>query len=94
MISPDLNFSECPSHKWGPHCRHKCKCRNGAKCDSHTGQCACTPGWKGQQCEQSCDQGFYGDECQQKCDCLNGGTCEPVTGDCTCAAGFQGTRCV
>ncbi|XP_031561807.1 uncharacterized protein LOC116297674 [Actinia tenebrosa] len=84
---------DCPSHKWGPHCRHYCLCQNNAKCSPHTGICMCTPGWKGQYCNKTCDQGYYGDKCQHQCMCLNGATCEPVSGNCSCAAGYQGQRC-
>ena len=71
---------ECPSHKWGLHCRHDCMCQNGAKCDSRNGSCSCTPGWQGIFCEKPCDQGYYGDKCLKQCRCLNGGPCDPVTG--------------
>ena len=88
----DHFLPECPSHKWGPHCHHDCKCQNGAKCDSRTGSCSCTPGWQGVVCEKPCDQGYYGDKCQKQCQCLNGGTCDPVMGNCTCRPGYTGKR--
>lgn len=53
---------------------------NGAKCDSRTGACYCTPGWQGQSCEKPCDEGFFGHRCQQQCLCLHNATCGPITG--------------
>lgn len=41
----------------------------------------------------ACSPGFYGDGCNQSCSCRNNGTCHPASGQCSCTAGWTGPTC-
>ncbi|XP_066269326.1 angiopoietin-1 receptor-like [Branchiostoma lanceolatum] len=42
----------CPTNKWGQNCEEDCPaCYNGGQCDHNTGECACAPGFMGNNCE-------------------------------------------
>ena len=45
-------ISACPQGFYGPYCRDKCDCVNGAKCDARSGRCICKPGYGGEKCEK------------------------------------------
>ena len=47
-------------------------CKNGGRCEPHTGQCLCPPGWKGIHCQNSCGLDKYGLDCTQQCNCSLG----------------------
>lgn len=84
----------CPSHKYGPHCRHYCKCHNEAKCDSKEGTCSCTKGWSGTYCNISCTDlpgKTFGENCSKNCTCESNnveGRCDIKTGKCFCKPGY------
>ena len=61
-----------PDGNWGTDCSRPCPCRNGGRCEPHTGQCLCPPGWKGIHCQNSCDQDKFGLDCIQQCNCSLG----------------------
>lgn len=98
---------ECPEGKYGAGCRGVCLCKNNATCDSFTGECDCTPGWRGQYCDKVCADGYFGSKCKQQCRCgannkeslkLDDSTlifskCNPTTGECQCKAGWTGADC-
>lgn len=44
----------CSSGTWGLGCNQTCLCANGAACDPIDGICTCSPGWRGQHCDESC----------------------------------------
>lgn len=44
----------CSSGTWGLGCNQKCLCANGAACDPVDGICTCSPGWRGEHCDESC----------------------------------------
>lgn len=44
----------CPSGTWGLSCNQTCLCGNGAACDPVDGICTCSPGWRGEHCDESC----------------------------------------
>ena len=67
---------ECRSNRWGKDCRNNCYCSNGAACNSKTGECNCTEGWKGDFCIQQCGEGEYGRNCAQECKCQNDAKCD------------------
>jgi len=84
----------CPDGNWGTDCSRPCPCRNGGRCEPHTGQCLCPPGWKGIHCQNSCDQDKFGLECTQQCNCSLGQRCHHVSGECLpCSPGTYGARC-
>ncbi|GFV24230.1 platelet endothelial aggregation receptor 1, partial [Trichonephila clavipes] len=83
----------CAKGTWGLYCKETCTCKNEATCLPDTGQCLCTPGWKGGNCELPCSSDYYGQECKQKCECENGAACNPVDGSCTCTPGYKGKKC-
>lgn len=45
-------FSVCSPGTYGPECRLKCHCQNGASCNRFHG-CKCPAGWHGLNCEKS-----------------------------------------
>ena len=47
-----ITFPACPQGFYGPYCRDKCDCVNGAKCDARSGRCICKPGYGGEKCEK------------------------------------------
>lgn len=46
---PTCNEVGCPGGNWGPDCSEECLCENGARCEPHTGQCLCPPGFTGER---------------------------------------------
>lgn len=84
----------CPGGKWGPDCSKDCPCKNGGRCEPHTGKCLCPPGWKGVHCQNQCGADSYGLECTQKCQCAVGQRCHHVSGECLpCSPGTFGPKC-
>ncbi|KJH43523.1 EGF-like domain protein [Dictyocaulus viviparus] len=83
----------CPDGRWGPGCKEKCRCANGARCDPSTGECKCNLGYTGTTCEESCPSGKYGLNCTLDCECHGSARCDPVQGCCDCPRGRYGTRC-
>jgi hypothetical protein len=47
---------------------------------SETGQCFCSAGWQGLQCDRPCDENRFGKDCSKSCNCSNHGACEPSNG--------------
>lgn len=71
------------------------KCEVGFKgkiCDRCM-TCDCPPGYKGNNCDELCEEGRYGINCHQICSCENNATCSPFDGTCTCLAGWSGEKC-
>ncbi|VDL80751.1 unnamed protein product [Nippostrongylus brasiliensis] len=83
----------CPEGRWGPGCKDKCRCANGAHCNPATGECKCNLGYTGTICDQSCPSGKYGLNCTLDCECHGNARCDPVQGCCDCPPGRYGTRC-
>ncbi|XP_066959442.1 multiple epidermal growth factor-like domains protein 6 isoform X2 [Macrobrachium rosenbergii] len=88
-----LIAEKCPEGKYGPGCRRNCKCQNGAQCHPLTGDCQCTPGWRGHYCHLPCEKGLWGESCKQSCNCIGEGSCNHITGVCRCPPGYVGDRC-
>lgn len=40
----------CHEGTYGRHCKGRCKCSNGGRCDTITGTCECLPGFLGANC--------------------------------------------
>lgn len=70
-----------------------CTCKNGAPCSAEDGSCACTAGFQGSNCENSCPPGRYGKKCTFYCRCSNYSTCNPIDGSCKCSPGWKGNDC-
>jgi len=84
----------CPGGNWGPDCSKTCPCKNGGRCEPHTGKCLCAPGWKGLHCQNKCSEGSYGLDCAQTCQCSVGQRCHHVSGECLpCTSGTFGAQC-
>lgn len=49
----------CSSGTWGLGCNQTCLCGNGAACDPLDGTCACSPGWRGEHCNESCPVSYF-----------------------------------
>ena len=43
----------CRAGTFGPHCKSRCSCINGGRCDFRTGTCHCPPGFIGANCSLS-----------------------------------------
>ncbi|XP_031788477.1 uncharacterized protein LOC100677904 isoform X2 [Nasonia vitripennis] len=71
-----------------PHCK---RCRSGV-CIAPN-ECACDPGFQGQDCASECPQGTWGPSCKNECNCLREVACNTVSGKCECPAGWMGSRC-
>lgn len=84
--------SGCPPDKWGSYCLNQCHCdfNNTQACDVGTGRCACTPGWTGDTCSETCQTPYYGDACAEICTCNNDAECDHVSGRCICQPGYIG----
>eukprot|EP00112_Aurelia_sp_Birch-Aquarium-sp1_P006739 Seg1738.7 transcript_id=Seg1738.7/GoldUCD/mRNA.D3Y31 product=Spondin-1 protein_id=Seg1738.7/GoldUCD/D3Y31 len=63
------------------------------RCDVKTGNCKCSPGFKGTTCNTNCPKGTYGLQCKKKCSCSGRGTCHPSKGYCICPLYYFGKRC-
>ena len=51
-INYSFTFPECSESKFGAKCLSDCiACYNGGTCDDRTGQCVCTSGFTGSQCQ-------------------------------------------
>ncbi|XP_061194988.1 protein draper-like [Saccostrea echinata] len=83
--------------RYGTDCSKSCPTNCKEYCDIGSGNCLqCSPGYRGDRCEQACETGFYGADCNQTCGhCKDFKTCNPINGTCSygCAAGFEGLRC-
>lgn len=42
---------------------------------------------------EACSKGFFGEGCEQSCDCVHSASCHHVTGRCECEPGWRGARC-
>ncbi|XP_071150875.1 multiple epidermal growth factor-like domains protein 10 [Mytilus edulis] len=65
-------------------------CYNGGVFDRT--RCKCSPGWKGDCCNEACAYPSFGDNCLQQCVCDHG-VCDHVTGKCDCLIGWTGGKC-
>eukprot|EP00105_Crassostrea_gigas_P007593 XP_011421896.1 PREDICTED: receptor-type tyrosine-protein phosphatase S-like [Crassostrea gigas] len=83
---------------YGDDCFYPCptNCLD-RKCDTDTGHClGCSPGYKGQRCNQECDKGTYGINCQYNCSyCKEESHCYHINVLCLdgCAPGYKGPFC-
>lgn len=62
-------------------------------CTYHTN--GCLAGWKGDRCDQACDDDKYGFSCSRRCHCKLPG-CNSITGVCKrsgCLPGWRGENC-
>lgn len=89
-----VNFLECEEGTYGPGCKLRCDCKNGATCDHIDGVCSCGLGWHGELCDRPCSSGSFGRGCEEVCNCENGARCDHVTGECFCAPGWKGFNCM
>jgi len=88
------NVVGCPGGNWGPGCSKPCPCKSGGRCEAHTGQCICGPGWKGLHCQNKCEEGSWGLDCAETCQCSVGQRCHHVSGECLpCTSGTFGAQC-
>ncbi|XP_065649882.1 uncharacterized protein LOC101236159 isoform X2 [Hydra vulgaris] len=89
--------TECAEGKFGNNCMQLCDCdKNTEKCDKRTGECICKLGYKGERCEESCENYLpmtWGYQCGNLCNCKNAVSCDVVNGKCICMDGFSGTNC-
>jgi hypothetical protein len=74
------------------HVHYGAPCQNGAGCSDDAApnayQCACAPGYNGDQCEVDVDD-CEGTPCQNGGECVDG----VASFACECVAGFTGTTC-
>ncbi|XP_069126038.1 receptor-type tyrosine-protein phosphatase epsilon-like [Argopecten irradians] len=82
----------------GVDCRENCptNCID-FMCFPGNGTCmrGCRPGYKGDACQDDCDDYFYGHGCADECFCKEG-PCNKVFGDCPpggCQPGYRGQNC-
>ena len=56
------------------------------------GDCTCSAGYTGINCENKCDDNYFGINCNQECDCDkdNSIKCDAVTGKCICKPEWGG----
>ncbi|XP_076295555.1 uncharacterized protein LOC143216420 [Lasioglossum baleicum] len=72
----------CGEGTWGPECKEKCNCAEGASCDPVNGNCSrCPAGLRGRRCNESCAEGRWGANCAFPCDCGDN-RCDAETGVC------------
>ncbi|GFX21494.1 multiple epidermal growth factor-like domains protein 6 [Trichonephila clavipes] len=91
MLQDGVSMIVCEGGFYGPHCDRPCDCVNAISCDPLTGQCLCFPGWKGQRCDEGCEEGSFGVRCEGNCKCPK---CDSVTGLCLeCPPGRRGSHC-
>ncbi|GIY00488.1 n-acetylglucosamine-1-phosphodiester alpha-N-acetylglucosaminidase [Caerostris extrusa] len=69
----------------------KTNCSNNGICTPEG--CVCYPGFFGEDCSESCLNGWYGSMCTKQCECYNSVGCDPVNGTCKCKNGFMGDKC-
>jgi len=41
----------CAAGTFGVNCEERCSCMSNSTCDAVTGQCQCSAGWTGDQCQ-------------------------------------------
>ncbi|XP_075731910.1 receptor-type tyrosine-protein phosphatase T-like isoform X2 [Rhipicephalus microplus] len=94
----------CPDGIYGPNCDFVCpKCQNGGVCHDITGQCICSPGFRGQTCNEACGDDFFGKYCTRRCSDTNQDKkqrtcrgilmCLPDPYGCSCGTGYHGPLC-
>ncbi|XP_045550061.1 tyrosine-protein kinase receptor Tie-2 [Salmo salar] len=92
-----LIVRKCKPGLWGPSCEHSCPvCSNGGVCHDETGECICTPGFKGQTCETVCGEGKFGRTCKERCKdgyCRSMVFCQRDPYGCSCGTGWTGFNC-
>ncbi|XP_062593492.1 multiple epidermal growth factor-like domains protein 6 [Saccostrea cucullata] len=83
--------------RYGSNCSLLCPVNCKQYCNIQLGNCfQCSPGYKGEQCEQKCDGNLYGRNCRETCgSCLYLRQCHHVNGSCKdgCNPGYQGEKC-
>ncbi|CAH1242707.1 ANGPT2 [Branchiostoma lanceolatum] len=88
----------CTENRWGPpSCTGDCPvCYNGGMCDDNTGECVCSPGFSGHNCESACGNNKIGTSCTRECeggDCTGQLLCVMDPYGCSCAPGLMGIEC-
>ncbi|XP_017136793.1 protein draper isoform X6 [Drosophila miranda] len=87
--------TNCRTGYYGENCDKVCRCLNNSSCDPDNGNCICSPGWTGVDCNEPCPTGFYGMECKERCpEILHGNkSCDHITGEILCRTGYLGLTC-
>ncbi|XP_062620209.1 uncharacterized protein LOC134281787 isoform X5 [Saccostrea cucullata] len=83
--------------RYGSNCSLLCPVNCRQYCQIQSGNCfQCSPGYKGEHCEQKCDGNQYGPNCGKTCgSCRYLRQCHHVNGSCEdgCNPGYQGEKC-
>ncbi|XP_033117507.1 tenascin-like [Anneissia japonica] len=101
----ELLVRGCPAGRYGaPRCTGICNnCYNGGVCDDETGKCVCPPGFKGENCMETCGGNTFGITCEIKCTrrienpqdaCKGFQFCLPNPYGCDCVTGYTGLDCL
>ncbi|WAQ99369.1 MEG10-like protein, partial [Mya arenaria] len=89
-------YTACVNNTFGPNCSNKCNEHCTGLCDSVKGTCTmCSPGYKGQFCNEVCSKNKWGMNCNKTCgQCATKG-CNSYNGFCPtgCQAGYQLNTC-
>nr|XP_022308404.1 multiple epidermal growth factor-like domains protein 10 [Crassostrea virginica] len=94
--SPPL-CKACADGFFGDNCTGICNTTCDS-CNKVNGSCdsGCHPGWKGNYCNEECDNGTYGKECKASCGhCFNQEPCYHINGTCLtgCESNYLGDLC-
>ncbi|XP_062620206.1 cell death abnormality protein 1-like isoform X2 [Saccostrea cucullata] len=84
--------------RYGSNCSLLCPVNCRQYCQIQSGNCfQCSPGYKGEHCEQKCNMSKYGEDCRQDCGvCLDYEQCHHINGTCLegCDRGYYGQLCI